>query len=435
MASIDFSIYIDYRTRDFTGREWVFKAIDNWLAASRGLHFFLLTGEPSSGKTAIAARLTQFSQGTVSPPEHLSQLVPAFLSAVHFCSARDRRWINPHVFAESLALQLAARYPAYAQALAEKSGDRHVRIEVEQRIHDVVGGQVIGVLIKKLDLSGVAPEDAFIRVVREPLEALFQAGFGQSVIILVDGLDEALTYSGDIGIVPLLAEVAGLPDGLRFILTSRRDERVENAFLEAKGLFLSAGEYTQRHQEDIGGYVQKRLQDDEGLAARTIQLSSDQLTECVDTIAHKADGNFQYVTFLLDAMARGQRSPDDLEGLPAGLDGLYYESLGRVVKLGSRDWSRDYSPLMGVLSVAQESLTLTQLQAFTGQHESVVWEYLGDLQQFIEGEQQPEAYGGAAERYRLYHQSVIDFLRHRTLVVKKKTLRNSQQFPESDQTQ
>ena len=90
------------------------------------------------------------------------------------------------------------------------------------------------------------------------------------------------------------------------------------------------------------------------MAARTIQLSSDQLTECVDTIAHKADGNFQYVTFLLDAMARGQRSPDDLEGLPAGLDGLYYESLGRVVKLGSRDWSRDYSPLMGAISGSRE---------------------------------------------------------------------------------
>ena len=39
---------------------------------------------------------------------------------------------------------------------------------------------------------------------------------------------------------------------------------------------------------------------------------------------------------------------------------------------------------MGVLSVAQESLTLAQLQAFTAQPESSIWQYLSDLQQFIQ---------------------------------------------------
>src|SRR5438105_3279694 len=118
---IDFMSYITERTINFTGREWVFQAINDWLADPDGSRFFLLTGEPGAGKTAIASRLCQFAQGSVPSPEGLTSLTPNFLSAIHFCSGRDSRWNNPHVFAESLALQLAEHYPVYAKALAEKS--------------------------------------------------------------------------------------------------------------------------------------------------------------------------------------------------------------------------------------------------------------------------------------------------------------------------
>ena len=72
MSVLDFSGYIAERTRDFVGREWVFQAIDDWLGDSGGARVFLLTGEPGCGKTAIAARLVEFSQGEARPPEGLS---------------------------------------------------------------------------------------------------------------------------------------------------------------------------------------------------------------------------------------------------------------------------------------------------------------------------------------------------------------------------
>lgn len=180
---IDFASYIAERTFEFTGREWVFKAINDWLVDTGEPRFFLLTGHPGSGKTAIAARLAQLSQGELSPPPDLSSLRPNFLSAVHFCFARDRRWINPHTFTESLAMQLAARLPAYALALAEKGGDSKIRIEVVQNIENVRDGTVVGVAIERLDVSVVSAEDAFIRVIREPLEAL-RGSFDEQVIIL-----------------------------------------------------------------------------------------------------------------------------------------------------------------------------------------------------------------------------------------------------------
>jgi hypothetical protein len=168
---IDFTNNITERTNDFTGREWVFQAINNWLTDTDGPRFFLLTGEPGSGKTAIASRLAQFSQGTVAPPAGLRDLTPGFLSAIHFCSAHDSRRIDPYVFAESLAIQLAERYPYYAQVLLEKSGERQIVIEANQNIQYVVSGQVRNIVINSLNISGIAPEDAFNRIVREPVPA------------------------------------------------------------------------------------------------------------------------------------------------------------------------------------------------------------------------------------------------------------------------
>ena len=67
-TELDFSAYISDRTHDFTGREWVFAEIDHWLADPDAPCYFIITGEPGIGKTAIAARLTQFSARTETPP-------------------------------------------------------------------------------------------------------------------------------------------------------------------------------------------------------------------------------------------------------------------------------------------------------------------------------------------------------------------------------
>ena len=50
--TLNFSAIIAERTRDFTGRAWVFAAIDRWLADPDAPRFFVVTGEPGIGKTA-----------------------------------------------------------------------------------------------------------------------------------------------------------------------------------------------------------------------------------------------------------------------------------------------------------------------------------------------------------------------------------------------
>jgi len=262
------------QTDHFTGREWVFQALNDWLAKPDGSRCFLLTGKPGSGKTAFAARLAQFSQGIVSPPDDFNCLNPNFLSAIHFCSARDRHWINPTTFAESLALQLSSRYQVFAEALAEKRGDQRISIEVIQHAASITGGQMTGILINKLDMSGILPEDAFNCGVREPMEVLLDKEPDKQVVVMVDALDEALLYTGKVDIVSLLAQADNMSRNVRFILTSRKVERVEHAFRKATGIFLSSKRYDVQNQEDIGHYVEGRLHHEESLVWLTAKFKA-----------------------------------------------------------------------------------------------------------------------------------------------------------------
>src|SRR4028118_371252 len=123
VKAIAFERDIERLTENFTGREWVFKEIDRWLQQDNE-RFFILTGEPGSGKTAIAQRLTQFSQSQESlHPD----LLPSFLNAIHICSARDSTSVDPRNFCKSVALQLA-EIQDYAIALANID-TKHVNIQ------------------------------------------------------------------------------------------------------------------------------------------------------------------------------------------------------------------------------------------------------------------------------------------------------------------
>jgi predicted NACHT family NTPase len=188
--AIDFTRYIDERTVNFTSREWIFEKINEWLEAKNASQFFVIIGEPGSGKTAIAGRLYQFSAGTTIPPVNLTRIKNGFLNGVHFCSSRDSTWINPRKFSESLTLQLVECFPGYAKALIEMSGQRQIQLNVQQNVQNA--NTVTALVIQNLNLGNVSPEESFIRLVREPLEVLYETNPEQQVIILVDGLDESL---------------------------------------------------------------------------------------------------------------------------------------------------------------------------------------------------------------------------------------------------
>src|SRR5262249_48344293 len=128
-------------------------------------------------------------------------------------------------FTQSIVRQLADRYAGFATSALNKYG---TTVQVEQYAEEN-RGNMVAVHIDTLILGGVNPQGVYNRALREPLDEWLGKDPTQRLLILVDALDEALTF-GHPSIVTLLAGSNDLPRGVRFLLTSRNDPRVTDQF-------------------------------------------------------------------------------------------------------------------------------------------------------------------------------------------------------------
>lgn len=384
LAAIDFSHDIKRLSEDFKGREWLFDEIDGWLKDDKK-RFFILTGEPGVGKSAIAARLTQVR--------------PDNILAYHFCIAGNIGTIVPNTVLRSLAAQLGDTLPKYGEALANTIKPSQISINIHQVIGKVeAGAKVVGAVISHLTASN-SDEELDI-LLRAPLSALKAPDRPQSpVFILIDSLDEAKTYQGESNLITLLAKANDLPGWVRFVCTTRPEQAVLSYFQRFEPYMLAAE--SQMNQDDIKQYVNYRV-DKKAVRERlaVTDVTPEVLAEHVGALAN---GNFLYTKMLLNDIETGQQSLDDLTALPKSLDDIYF---GFLRRFSDEDWDTRYQPVLGKLAVAQEPITETQLANFTGIHQRQVKRNLTVIDQYLDVLEDAEG----SKTYRLFHQSLRDYL-------------------------
>jgi hypothetical protein len=404
MQYINIPSEIAQRAEGFVGRTWVSDQVLEWL--DRGTErYFLLTGKPGSGKTALAAWLA----GAGPAPQNAESRdrlarVRSTWSAGHFCVGRTQgETINPSRFASALAQQLSDRFSSYATAAVSA-------IDPEYNIHQDVKqnwGEVIGIKTNTLIINGRHPEEVYDLAIRRPLEFFLSSQPSLRICILVDALDEALLYDDEDNIATLLAGSTNLPKRVRFLLTCRSNERrVIDKFEDVRQLDISSSTYAENNDDDVQSYVLKRLSD-------PVQIPIIPAGASVDALAGQlvaaADSNFLYLRFLLDEVQAGQRSLGDLAGLPRGLYALYRGYLDRVIPdVDSRNfaetWLNVYEPLLGSLSVAVPVAPNRLLPRWLDWDKGQVQARLGTVTQVIECTQEYE--GGCS----LFHRSMAEFL-------------------------
>jgi hypothetical protein len=409
---IDFSGYVAERTEGFGGRDWIILAIDEWLADPAGGPIFLLTGEPGAGKSALAGQLALISDGAVPAPDGAGSLRAGFLAAVHFCSARDLRWITPSVFAKSLARQLSERYASYALALLQ---DTAPRINVKQEVGQN-WGRMVAVQINTLEVNAGHHEDLFDRIVRAPLEALARDQLTAPVTILVDALDESLASRERPTIAELVANAEGLPETVRFVVTCRpRSELIRSLQRRSRRQYTLSprraddggppDEYS-LVLRDVQDHVERMLRDQALSGRLAAGLTPAQF---VAAIRDKSEGNFLYVRYLLQMLLDrpGPITLESIAAVPTGLDDIYFEYMRRLDPAGSQAWQGEYGKVLGILAVAQAPLSEDQIAAIAVLSPVVIRGALHKLREVLEADEGKPA---SQREYSLYHRSLADFL-------------------------
>ena len=356
---LSFSSLIEERTQNFTGREFVFEAVDQRLNdPGFPAGYILIRGEPGIGKSALMAELAK-TRGFVH----------------HFNVARDNV-CSPELFLRNACAQLIARYE-----------------------------------LPRPDLPGGCDASA------EPLKNLLSeaaARLGERgeerVVVLVDALDEAEEPKPGINRLFLPGR---LPRSCYIIATVRRgvdahldiDQKAEDIVLQEKD---------ENNERDVRRYTANFVEQWRDIMKARLEQWRATPEAFENMVWTRSEGNFMYLRFVLPEIVRPKGSVEYLnrmDQLPEGLF-TYYSRHWKMMR--DRDparFRRLQRPILCVLAKAREAVpaeTVAEWINESGGFEHVDPSEVEEL--FVEWAQFLHEEPGDPPRLRLYHNTFLEFL-------------------------
>ena len=427
----------------FVRRDWLAIEVQQQLDRQE-CRFVLLTGEPGSGKSSFIAQL---SQDNPSWPV--------------FFTRRDQRTGMGETSARSfllrVGLQLAALWPELfdleqiridvtqvvgsTEQSSEMVGVRVERIRASPFHQTVVrisqqvqqaGGSLTGLSVGEwiADPRLIELDDLQEMALLRPARSLARLAPQERIVILVDALDELMFGDHEGNLLDWLANGPPLPANVRMVLSSRPTQHRLDVLIarRAEALYrvpLAAEDV--RVRADVTSYAALLVRPPAIAAAlRETGRSADAF---IAELAERADGNIGYTAalgrafdnalagperrMLLEQLLRLDRLPDDIGGLFAFFLRLIQNGPGRSsIKVTDpatgriallEGWSELYQPILALLSVGLQPLTLDQVHGLGNSLASrgQVAQAISWLEQFLDR---------AGDGYRLYHVTFAEFL-------------------------
>jgi hypothetical protein len=339
------------KIRGFVGRQFVFDALDEFLATNKS-GYFVIRGVPGIGKTALMAKLVN-DRGYV-----------------HHFNVASQNIRSTRIFLENACAQLIARYGLEYE-------------EIPQRAFEDSGFL--------MQCLGEAAENSE----------------NHPVVLTIDALDEA----DRLGLAPAVNSLylpSSLPQGVYIVVTTRPLDDMRLQVARQQVLDLEAD--SEGNLQDITTYI-AAYTEREGMRERLSDwgVSAEQF---VTELRKKSQGNFMYLYHVLPAIEEGRFVKGILDELPEGLM-AYYQRHWRQMREGNEStFDEVYGPIVCILGVAQEPVTVQQIANWTRLEQGQVKESIRLWREFLEKEQVD-----GERRYRIYHASFQDFLKEQVDLV------------------
>jgi hypothetical protein len=339
------------KLRRFVGRQFVFDAVDDFLDA-RDSGYFIIRGVPGIGKTALMAKLIN-DRGYV-----------------HHFNVASQNIRSTRTFLENACAQIIARYDL-------------VHEEIPQRAFEDSG-----FLVQCLSEAASDPDN-------------------HPIVLAIDALDEVdrleLAATANVLYLP-----PSLPQGVYVVATTRPLDDIRLSVAQQRVLDLEAD--SEGNLQDITTYIEAYVER-EKMQAR-LEAWGVSREQFVAGLRVKSQGNFMYLYYVLPAIEEGEFVEGTLDELPEGLM-AYYRRHWRQMRDGNEDtFDEVYEPIVCILGVAQEPVTVRQIANWTKLSPGQVKTSIGQWREFLEQEQKE-----GQPHYRIYHASFQDFLREQVDLV------------------
>lgn len=343
---ISFVSLIADKTKGFVGRQFVFDALDGFLRKNKS-GYFVIKGEPGIGKTAILAQLVK----TRGYPHHFN-VAPQNIR-------------TPRQFLANVCAQIIARYDLPHEFLPDDT-----------------------------------TEDSSFLV--QCLEEAAAKSENRPVVLVVDALDE----SERLGLPPRVNNLylpPSLPEGAYVVVTSRPLDDLKLIVSNSQSLFLEPD--SENNLLDIRAYIEHYFQTNARLRNRLKQWQISKEV-FIEALMQKSEGNFIYLHYILPAIAAGRFQRGTVDELPQGLQAYYRGHWNQMQIAEANEFDDLYAPVVCVLAVAREPVTVEQLHKWTGKDVAKIRRAIAQWREFLE-----ESNVAGLHYYRLYHTSFQDFLR------------------------
>lgn len=337
----------------FTGRRWLIADLDRWLVDPAGSRVLWLSGGPGVGKTALAVHLCHTRQEVI---------------AYHLCVHNHQDKADPARAVLSIVYQMAQHLREYERRLQALSLEEEV---------------------------GKNAETLFDNLIVAPLATDFPTPNGVRLVI-IDGLDEA-TSNGRNALASLIRDHwSDTPPWLRLLVTSRPEAETVASLAAFAPYTLDV--QAEENLSDIGAFLEREM------TSRGI----DPGRALVEAVVSRSQGVFLYATVILDELAAGTLSAEDLDAFPAGLSSYYQRFFGR--KLSDLEAYRaSLRPVLETICAQRGPLPLHVLSRATGLDEVTLRERtdaLGSLFPLFVTGRRPSA----EDTISPFHRSIRDWL-------------------------
>jgi hypothetical protein len=359
----DFSPYIAEKTNEFVGRRFLFQEIQEFIDANaRG--YFLLSGDPGIGKSAISAQLVK---------DH---------GYIHHFNIRAEGINKTSDFLQNICAQLIAVYGLSYTSLPPETTQNNGFLN---------------------------------RLLIEVSEKTKQSG---KCIIVVDALDEADDLSPQTGEnVLLLPRV--LPPGIFLIVTLRREpkERIQLRIDIPEQIERDLRQDEPGNSVDIAEYIQGQVNKPGIQAYIHRHQIDDELF--VGHLSDKSQGNFMYLYHVLPEIEHGHYQDLALDQIPKGLENYYNDHWRRIKQANSQDWFDYRLPVILALTVVKKPISMTLIIKYSEVNDKRrVREVLHDFNQFLY-KVDMEYDRQRTTCYRWYHASFFDFISRKAEVAEE----------------